>query len=115
MTRIKINNKVTFPFILNMNNYANGYDGIKAKSKEIEEQLTKQLENILKTPSPKIKKDEERAKLEEDEKISNVQAIPAHTEDIPEAPDMSQLFGFGVSYIPERKTKSFGEIGRAHV
>jgi ubiquitin carboxyl-terminal hydrolase 47 len=29
---VKIHDKVTFPFILNGNDYLNGYDGIKCKS-----------------------------------------------------------------------------------
>ena len=29
---VKIHDKVTFPFIINGNNYLNGYEGIKNKS-----------------------------------------------------------------------------------
>lgn len=37
---VKVHDKVTFPFVLNMNDYLNGYDGIKNKvsEKEIEKQ-----------------------------------------------------------------------------
>ncbi len=37
---VKVHDKVTFPFVLNMNDYLNGYDGIKNKvsEKELEEQ-----------------------------------------------------------------------------
>ena len=31
---VKVHDKVTFPFIINGNNYLNGYDGIKNKSAE---------------------------------------------------------------------------------
>lgn len=34
--RVKINDKVTFPFLLNMNNYIHGYDNIQEKQTDIE-------------------------------------------------------------------------------
>jgi hypothetical protein len=39
MKRIKLDDFVSFPFILNMNNYINGYENIKYKlNEETEEQ-----------------------------------------------------------------------------
>lgn len=34
MDRIKLNDFVDFPFVLNLNDYINGYDGIKNKQPE---------------------------------------------------------------------------------
>ena len=42
-TRIKLNDRVTFPFILNMNNYANGYSGIKQWAKDIKPEIEASL------------------------------------------------------------------------
>ncbi len=42
-TRAKINDRVTFPFILNMNNYINGYEGIKKKATEYQKELESEL------------------------------------------------------------------------
>lgn len=35
MERIKLNDEVTFPFIVNMNDYMHGYEGIDAKRDEV--------------------------------------------------------------------------------
>eukprot|EP01022_Parablepharisma_sp_SALTPOND_P028533 TRINITY_DN71107_c2_g1_i1.p1 TRINITY_DN71107_c2_g1~~TRINITY_DN71107_c2_g1_i1.p1 ORF type:complete len:1068 (+),score=157.18 TRINITY_DN71107_c2_g1_i1:86-3289(+) len=42
-TRVKINDRVTFPFLLNMNNYMNGYEGIRRKAEECEKELEEEL------------------------------------------------------------------------
>jgi hypothetical protein len=34
MKRMKLSDKVSFPFVLNMNDYMNGYDNIKNKQSE---------------------------------------------------------------------------------
>jgi len=41
--RVKINDRLIFPFVLNMNNYMNGYDGIKKNALECEKRLEEEL------------------------------------------------------------------------
>jgi len=54
--RTKINDRVTFPFILNMNNYINGYEGIKKKANQCEKELEEELKlfgiSIVEPPAP---------------------------------------------------------------
>lgn len=38
MSRNKLSDKVEFPFVLNMNDYMNGYDGIKNRQNETQNQ-----------------------------------------------------------------------------
>ena len=37
-TRVKINDRVTFPKLINLNNYLNGYEAIQEKQYELEVQ-----------------------------------------------------------------------------
>lgn len=61
LKRIKIQDRLSFPFVLNMNNYIHGYGGIKHKCAE-EEEKRQQKEYILKE---KIRKEEELRKQRE--------------------------------------------------
>ena len=63
MQRVKIKDRITFPFVLNMNNYMHGYEGIKTKSEAYAKELEEELK-ILERPIEKPKEEPKEGKKE---------------------------------------------------
>jgi len=83
MQRVKINDRVSFPSVINFNDYLNGYDGIKNKKyqAEVERMQKYKADAIRKNIEQEISKHEKLASLKEKKANDNAEPTPAKLED----------------------------------